>query len=122
MNHGKPYTEPTPTRKVIVKTKKKRVDKDRMAASAGEAEDLLKRLANQNRLMILCLLTEGERSVGDMNEQIPLSQSALSQHLAVLRDAGLVATRRESQTIFYRLEDPRVTRVLETLYAIFCEN
>lgn len=96
------------------------VNKMQMGDNAQAAEDFLKRLANRNRLMILCILAEGECSVGELNDQIPLSQSALSQHLSVLREAELVATRRESQTIYYSVGDPRVATILESLYRMFC--
>jgi DNA-binding transcriptional ArsR family regulator len=94
-----------------------------MAERAQEAEDLLKRMANKNRLMVLCVLAEGdELSVGQLNERVPLSQSALSQHLSVLREAGLVKTRRESQTIYYTLGDGRTEIILQSLYKVFCED
>ncbi|MBL4782042.1 MAG: helix-turn-helix transcriptional regulator [Porticoccaceae bacterium] len=70
--------------------------------------------------MILCALSEGELSVSALNECVPLSQSALSQHLATLRRGGMVATRRESQTIYYRLYDPKVRMIIETLHTMFC--
>ena len=70
--------------------------------------------------MVLCQLVEGEHAVGALQEGSGLSQSALSQHLAKLRDAGLVATRREAQTIYYSLADPKAARVIETLAAIYC--
>ncbi|MEI7932364.1 MAG: metalloregulator ArsR/SmtB family transcription factor [Alphaproteobacteria bacterium] len=89
-------------------------------ASAGRAAALLKALGNERRLMILCQLTEGERSVGALQPKSGLSQSALSQHLAVLREDGVVATRREGQTIFYRIADPAVLGVLATLAEIYC--
>ena len=79
------------------------INADAMQANADEAARLLKILANGQRLRVLCLLIGGELSVGQINERIDLSQSALSQHLAKLRDDGLVKTRRESQTIYYRL-------------------
>jgi DNA-binding transcriptional ArsR family regulator len=90
------------------------------AAKAGEAAALLKALAHEGRLMVLCQLLDGEHSVSALQESAGLSQSALSQHLARLREEGLVATRREAQTIFYRLADPNVARVLDTLAAIYC--
>ena len=90
------------------------------AAQAGEAARLLKTLGHQARLMVLCQLVEGERSAGALQRGSGLSQSALSQHLAKLREEGLVATRREAQTIFYRLSDPKAARVIETLAAIYC--
>jgi len=93
---------------------------DQFAAKAGEAAALLKALAHEARLMVLCQLVEGEHSAGALQEGSGLSQSALSQHLAKLRKEGLVATRREAQTIYYRLADPNVERVLATLAAIYC--
>lgn len=93
---------------------------DALAAQADAAADLLKALAHPQRLRILCLLVEGERSVGELNTQVPLSQSALSQHLAVLREQGLVRTRREAQTIHYTLEDGPARALLDTLHAQFC--
>ena len=96
------------------------VDREAMGQNAQAAEDFLKRLGNRNRLMILCILAEGERSVGELNAQIPLSQSALSQHLSVLRQAELVTTRRESQTIYYTIGDPRIATILEALHEMFC--
>lgn len=90
------------------------------AAKAGEAAALLKALAHEARLMVLCQLLDGEYSAGALQEGSGLSQSALSQHLARLRDEGLVATRREAQTIYYNLADPNVAQVLETLAAIYC--
>jgi ArsR family transcriptional regulator len=70
--------------------------------------------------MILCELKAGERSVSSLVEVVPLAQSALSQHLAKLREEGLVATRREAQTIYYRLADERVGRLIDTLAELFC--
>jgi len=90
------------------------------AAKAGEAAALLKALAHEARLMVLCQLLGGEHSAGALQEASGLSQSALSQHLARLREEGLVATRREAQTIFYSLAEPNVARVLDTLAAIYC--
>ncbi|MGE3142502.1 MAG: metalloregulator ArsR/SmtB family transcription factor [Hyphomonadaceae bacterium] len=90
------------------------------AAKAGEAAQLLRALAHEARLMVLCQLVEGESSAGGLQEMTALSQSALSQHLAKLRAEGLVATRREAQTIYYRLADPRAAQLLETLAGIFC--
>lgn len=90
------------------------------AAKAGEAAALLRALAHEGRLMVLCQLLEGEHSVSALQEASGLSQSALSQHLARLREEGLVDTRREAQTIYYRLADPNVARVLDTLAEIYC--
>jgi len=88
---------------------------------AVEAAEFLKLLANPQRLLILCrLVVEREMSVGQLEEAGELSQSALSQHLAKLRDDGLVATRREAQTIHYRIADKNVQRVLALLKEIYC--
>ncbi|MEY4890583.1 MAG: hypothetical protein RIQ75_1713 [Pseudomonadota bacterium] len=88
--------------------------------SAGRAASLLRTLANERRLMILCQLVDGEMSVGALQPRVGLSQSALSQHLALLREEGVVATRREGQSIFYRVADPAALRVLQTLAELFC--
>jgi ArsR family transcriptional regulator len=89
-------------------------------ASAAEAAKLLRALSNERRLMILCQLGEGELAVGQIQTRLGLSQSALSQHLAVLRDQGVVATRRNGQAIFYRIADPAAVKVVATLAEIFC--
>ena len=91
-----------------------------MQEHAGEAARLLKALANERRLQILCLLAGGERTVGEINTMLDLSQSALSQHLAVLREEGLVRTRREAQMIHYSLTPGPAAQVMETLYGIYC--
>lgn len=93
-----------------------------MRAHAGDATRLLKSLANEKRLQVLCLLAEGERSVGELNAQLDLSQSALSQHLALLREEGLVQTRREAQTILYSVAPGPVHQLLHTLHTIYCGN
>jgi DNA-binding transcriptional ArsR family regulator len=98
-----------------------RMDFNALQRNAGDAVNLLKGLANESRLMIMCVLSEGEVSVGQLNQRIQLSQSALSQHLAVLRDQGLVQTRRESQTIYYRLADTAAMAVIELLHDVYCE-
>lgn len=95
-------------------------DLDAMHAHAGEATRLLKALANEKRLQVLCLLAGGERSVGEMQGLLDLGQSALSQHLAVLRDEDLVRTRREAQTIFYALAPGPAEAVIRTLHGIYC--
>jgi len=89
-------------------------------ASAADAAKLLKALSNERRLMILCQLGDRELAVGQIQSLVGLSQSALSQHLAVLREQGVVATRREGQTIYYRVADPGAARVVTTLAEIFC--
>lgn len=91
-----------------------------MQTHAGEAAQLLKALANEKRLQILCLLTSGERTVGDLNSLLDLSQSALSQHLAVLREEGLVEARREAQSVLYALVPGPAAQVMHTLHGIYC--
>ncbi|WP_339900315.1 metalloregulator ArsR/SmtB family transcription factor [uncultured Gilvimarinus sp.] len=93
---------------------------EQLQANAAQAAGLLKMLANEKRLMILCALIGGEMSVSDLNAQVPLSQSALSQHLAALREAELVRTRRDSQKIFYRLNGDAAVRIIEVLQSIYC--
>jgi DNA-binding transcriptional ArsR family regulator len=95
-------------------------DATQLEASAGEAAKLLRALGNERRLMILCQLADGERSVGQLLPPSGLSQSALSQHLAVLRQEGVVATRREAQTIWYRIADPAALKIVAALAEIFC--
>jgi len=90
-------------------------------ANAVEVADILRALANERRLMILCKLVEwGEGSVNSLANAVGLSASALSQHLAKMRDEGLVTFRRESQTIWYRVADPRIEKLLAALYELFC--
>ena len=90
-------------------------------ANATEVAELLKMLGNQRRLMVLCKLIENrELSVGELAEAVNLSQSALSQHLARMREEGLVAFRREGQTLWYRVGDPRLEALLATLYDLYC--
>lgn len=89
---------------------------------AEQASALLKAMSNQSRLQILCQLNEGEKSVGELERIVGLSQSALSQHLARLRRDKLVKTRREAQTIYYSLLGDEALRVIKTLYAIYCDT
>ncbi|MCG8672496.1 MAG: metalloregulator ArsR/SmtB family transcription factor [Pseudomonadales bacterium] len=91
-----------------------------LAANAEQAANLLKAMSNQSRLMILCSLIDEEMTVGQLNERIPLSQSALSQHLAALRKAGLVSTRREAQTIYYQLQGKAPQQIISVLKDTFC--
>lgn len=92
-----------------------------LAENAAKVADLLRAVANENRLLVLCFLaTEGELSVNALVERVGLSQSALSQHLAKLREEQLVATRRQAQTIFYRIADPRIGTLMTTLHNLYC--
>lgn len=96
------------------------MDMEEMAEHASDAAGLMKALGNESRLIILCTLVSGERTVGELNDIVPLSQSALSQQLARLRRQGLVETRRESQTIFYSLAPGPADRVIHLLHEIYC--
>ncbi len=93
-----------------------------MARHAESAAELLKALAHPARLLVLCRLVEGEAAVGELQPLVGLSQSALSQHLATLREMQLVTTRRESQTIYYALAAGPAIGVLDALYAAYCEQ
>ena len=95
---------------------------DKLQKNAQRASSLLKAMSNQHRLMILCQLIHGEKSVGELEGIIGLSQSALSQHLARLRRDNLVSTRRSAQTIFYSLEGEEASAVIETLYGLYCAS
>ncbi len=95
-------------------------DLEQLASHANEAAELLKQLGNTHRLMICCLLIDDEMSVGELNARIPLSQSALSQHLAKMREAGLVKTRKEQQTVYYALDGQASIAVIRTLKSIYC--
>ncbi|MFB3102370.1 MAG: ArsR/SmtB family transcription factor [Alphaproteobacteria bacterium] len=89
---------------------------------SGQASRLLKSLANDRRFLILCHLSENERSVGELERLVDLSQSALSQHLARLRRDNLVQTRRVAQTIFYSIASSEADAVLQTLYKLYCTD
>ncbi|SHG06519.1 DNA-binding transcriptional regulator, ArsR family [Microbulbifer donghaiensis] len=91
-----------------------------LLANASQAAALLKAMSNENRLMVLCCLQEGEMSVSELNEVVPLSQSALSQHLAALRSADLVATRRDGNTIYYRLHGEAPSAIVSVLHDLYC--
>lgn len=96
------------------------LDRTAFAAAATRAARLMRALSNERRLMVLCELSNGEATVGDLAERVGLSSSALSQHLAKLRVDELVRTRRDAQTIYYRLGDPAAARVIALLADIYC--
>ncbi len=98
------------------------IDFEKLEANASEAAHLLKSMSHPSRLMVLCHLMKGECPVSALNQAVPLSQSALSQHLANLRQANLVDTRRESQVIYYRLKSRDVLEILKALYKIYCST
>src|SRR5262245_35189022 len=95
-------------------------DAKRMAAQAKRAAEFLKALAHQNRLMILCILSQGEKSVSELEEMLSLRQPTVSQQLARLRTDGLVATRRDGKTIYYSLASEEARVVVGALYEMFC--
>jgi len=97
------------------------IDLQQMAQSASRASALMKTLGHKDRLMILCHLAEGEKSVGQIADLLEIPQSPLSQHLSRMRKENLVETRREAQTIFYSLKSGEASRIVEVLYELFCE-
>ncbi|MCG7497577.1 metalloregulator ArsR/SmtB family transcription factor [Vibrio sp. Of7-15] len=97
------------------------MDLQQMKQNAAPAVVLLKAMANERRLFILCYLLDGEMSVGLMSEKLELSQSALSQHLAWLRRDGLVETRKEAQTVYYSLKSDEVKAMIQLLHDLYCK-
>lgn len=93
-----------------------------MAAAADQASELLKALANRHRLLILCQLSEAERSVGELAALLKARDSTVSQHLALLRKDGLVMARRDGQTIWYSIGSPEAREIIGALYRIYCAN
>ncbi|SDK25835.1 ArsR/SmtB family transcription factor [Microbulbifer yueqingensis] len=93
---------------------------DKMRASAGNASALLRSLGNQDRLLLLCQLSQEELCVSDLEERLDIRQPSLSQQLGVLRREGLVTTRREGKRVFYRIGDQKVLTLLQTLYELYC--
>lgn len=91
-----------------------------LEANASDAAALLKSLSNESRLLILCNLISGEKCVGELNDRIPLSQSALSQHLARLRNDNMVSIRKEAQTVYYSIASPQAEAVISVLYNLYC--
>lgn len=92
-----------------------------LQANARRAAPLLRAMSNPSRLVILCQLAEGERSVGELEEAVGISQSGISQHLAVLRREQIVATRRDKQTVYYSLASADVVALMATLHRVFCK-
>ena len=101
-------------------SQKETIDASELREHAEAASSLLKTIGNPFRLMILCTLVHGEFTVGKLNDSMEMSQSSLSQHLAVLRRERLVRTRREAQTIFYSLESVEVRSLMACLHKIYC--
>ncbi len=97
-----------------------KIDIDIMEAAADSASDLLKALANRHRLLIICQLVDGERSVGELAQFLGLRDSTVSQHLALLRKDGLVSARRDAQTIYYSIASEPAREILAALYRVYC--
>jgi len=100
----------------------KAADLAELESNATRACDLLKAMANPARLMVLCQIADGEKSVGELERAVGLSQSGLSQHLAVLRSKHLVSTRRDAQTIYYSLSSEAAAAIMTILYDVFCRS
>ena len=98
------------------------IDVSKLQENVDDAANLLKALSHQSRLQILCNIAEGEKTVGELQTLVGIGQSALSQHLAVLRKDGIVTTRRDAQTIFYSLESEPAKALMATLYVSFCNS
>ena len=110
------------TKSISTATSVRAADMVKLEANALRASILLKAMANPIRLLVLCQIAQGERSVGELEEAVGLSQSALSQHLAVLRKRHVVTARRDGQTIFYSLTSSEAVSVMGTLYDVFCRK
>lgn len=104
-----------------INTKRREESVDDMLEKREKVALLLKTIAHEARLMILCMLVKNEMTVSEINEYVDLSQSALSQHLAVLRQNHLVETRRKSQTIYYKLVDKDLKQIITSLHDVFCK-
>ena len=98
------------------------IDVARLRLGAKSAVGMLKLLGNEDRLLLLCQLSQGECCVSELEEALGIRQPTLSQQLAVLRNENMVATRREGKNIYYRISQPDVLRVLETLYGLYCKE
>lgn len=96
------------------------LDIAQMRSAAGEATAMLRVLANEDRLLLLCQLSQGEKSVSELEELLDIHQPTLSQQLGVLRADGLVNTRRDGKRIYYSIANPKVLALLETLYSLYC--
>ena len=95
---------------------------EQMQEAAGQASTLMKTLGHEGRLMVLCQLVTGEKSVGELSALLDIQQSPLSQHLSRMRAEGLVATRREAQTIYYSLKSDEAGKMIECLYGLYCTS
>ena len=98
------------------------IDPTELRKSAGQAVSALKVLANEDRLLVLCQLAQGEMCVSDLEQALEIRQPTLSQQLGVLRTEGVVSTRRDGKHIFYSVADPNVMQVLELMYRLYCRK
>jgi len=98
------------------------IDPDRMSTAAGKASELMKTLGHKDRLMVLCHLISGEKSVGELADLLDIPQSPLSQHLARMRKEELVTTRRQAQTIYYSIASPEAARMVQLMHELFCSE
>lgn len=119
---NRPFGRSMATKSISTATSVRAADMAKLEANALRASILLKAMANPIRLLVLCQIAQGERSVGELEEAVGLSQSALSQHLAVLRKRHVVTARRDGQTIFYSLTSSEAVSVMGTLYDVFCRK
>jgi DNA-binding transcriptional ArsR family regulator len=106
----------------VTESRERKHDVQRMAGNAERATEFLKALAHESRLMILCILAEGEKSVSELEEMLSLRQPTVSQQLARLRADGLVATRRDGKAIYYRLASEEARVVIGAVYDVFCRK
>ena len=102
------------------RSKSPAIDPEALRAAAGTAVSALKVLANEDRLLLMCQLSQGEASVGDLEERLEIRQPTLSQQLGVLRSEGVVSTRREGKYIYYSVADPNLLQLLAVLYRLYC--
>ena len=98
------------------------IDARRMAAAAQKASELMKTLGHKDRLMVLCHLSSGEKSVGELARLLEIPQSPLSQHLARMRKENLVSTRRDAQTIYYSIASPEAAGLVKLLHELYCST
>ena len=105
-----------------MKSRQRSVDPEALRGAAGQAVSALKVLANEDRLLLLCLLSQGEMCVGDLEQRLGIQQPTLSQQLGILRTEGSVSTRRQGKNIFYSVADPAMLEILTLLYRLYCSK
>ena len=106
----------------MTETNGARIDAQQMADAAGQASELMKTLGHKDRLMVLCHLTSGEKSVGELASLLDIPQSPLSQHLARMRKESMVKTRREAQTIYYSIASNEAARIVALMHELYCRR